>query len=106
MAGWLKLRLLATPLLLLAACSADKKAVFQDADGFRLTPPPGWVERARGDALSGPLVHKQANLPLPPLGAAGKSSQERLVVRYDRVTSGSLAWLRVSALELPGTTAL
>src|SRR5439155_25687505 len=83
------LRLAATPLLLLAACSAEKKPVYQDPDGLRITPPPGWLERARGNAMTGAMAHKQ-NAPLPPLGGTGKSAQERLLVRYDLVTSGHL----------------
>lgn len=100
-----KLPLLATPLLLLAACTADKKPAYHDPDGFSITPPPGWVERARGDAMTNALAHKQ-NAPLPPLGGTAKAPPERLLVRYDRVASGHLGWLRVSVAEIPATTTL
>ena len=84
----------------------DHRAGYKDNQGFSLTPPPDWVERARGDAMSAQMVHKQANIPLPPLDAGGKSPGERLVVRYDRVSYGSLAWLRVSLAEVPSSVGL
>jgi hypothetical protein len=40
-------------------------------------------------------------LPLPPLG-----KPERLLVRYDRLTAGRLAWLRVTMTDLPASATL
>src|SRR5207248_3249065 len=40
------------------------------------------------------------------LGSAGKAGTERLLVRYDRVTSGHLGWLRVSTVEVSAPAAL
>jgi hypothetical protein len=40
-------------------------------------------------------------LPLPPL-----EPPERLLARYDRLTAGHLAWLRVTMTDLPATTPL
>jgi hypothetical protein len=82
-----------------------KPLVYQDDRGFRISPPAGWVERARPDAVPGGAqaasrVGREQVLPLPPLG------QERLLVRYDRLTAGRLAWLRVSVADVPSTTSL
>jgi hypothetical protein len=93
------------PAVLLAGCSPPKQPVYQDGQGYRITPPPGWVERARDDALSTRLGHRQHDLPLPPLGAQSKPP-ERLLVRYDRLTAGHNAWLRVTVAELPSSTPL
>jgi hypothetical protein len=91
--------------LLLAGCHAPNPPGYQDGDGFHFTPPPGWVERARGDAMPAGPAHKQQNVPLPPLGIPGHPP-ERLLVRYDRLTGGPNAWLRVSVADLPSSTPL
>jgi hypothetical protein len=90
--------------LLLAGCNPQKQPVYQDGQGFRFTPPLGWVERARDDALPARSGHRQQDLPLPPLGVPGKA-QERLLVRYDRLT-GHHAWLRITVADLPSSTPL
>jgi hypothetical protein len=92
--------------LVLDGCSSHKQPVYQDQQGFRFTPPPGWVERARDDALPSKAGHRQPDLPLPKLGVPGSSAQERLLVRYDRLTAGHLAWLRVTVADLPPSIAL
>jgi hypothetical protein len=88
--------------LLLAGCNSHHQPVYQGKQGFRFTPPPGWVERARDDALPGKATHRN-ELPLPAIGVSG---EERLLVRYDRLTSGHLAWLRVSVADLPSSTSI
>jgi hypothetical protein len=92
--------------LLLVGCNSRKQPAFQDQKGFHFTPPPGWVERAREDALPGGSGHRQADLPLPRLDRPGSAAQERLLVRYDRLTAGHLAWLRVTVADLPASTPL
>src|SRR5262249_4769068 len=72
---------------LLAGCKARNGEVYQDGNGFRFVAPPGWVERARGEALPARAAHRQQDLPLPSLGDAG-TQQERLLVRYDRLSTG------------------
>lgn len=47
--------------------------------------------RERAGAISAQASHKARPLPLPPLGKS-----EKLLVRYDRITSADPAWLRVS----------
>ncbi len=88
-------------LLLLAGCGpARQPVVYEDEQGFRLTPPPGWSERAR--PATGAAEHrKQPDLPLPPLGVPGAEGEERLLVRYDRASAGRLAWLFVTTATLP-----
>jgi hypothetical protein len=98
--------LFVVPVLLLAGCSSQKLPVYQDKQGFRFTPPPGWVERARDDALPARVGHARKNVPLPPLGVAGKGGQEQLLVRYDRLAPGKLAWLRVTVADLPASMPL
>jgi hypothetical protein len=98
--------LITVPPLLLAGCSSQRQPVYQNAQGFRFTPPAGWVERARDDALPGKSAHRQPDLPLPRPGVPGSSVQERLLVRYDRLTAGNLAWLRVTVADLPSATSL
>jgi hypothetical protein len=93
-------------LLLLAGCSSHEQPVYQGKQGLKFTPPSGWVERAREDLLSVKPGLKQPELPLPPLGVPGSSEQERLLVRYDRLTAGRLAWLRVSVVTLPSSHSL
>jgi hypothetical protein len=41
---------------------------------------------------------------LPPIDATRKT--EHLLVRYDRVSSGNMAWLRVSVADVPTTITL
>jgi hypothetical protein len=90
-------RALALVVVFAAGCSRGAQPeVYQNAQGFRLTPPPGWVERVRDDALAARTARTQRQLPLPPLSIPGTSKPERLLVRYDRLTAGYLAWLRVT----------
>jgi hypothetical protein len=91
--------------LLMSGCNSQKLPVYEDDQGFRISPPPGWVERARDDAIPARSGQRQQNLPLPPLGGPG-NSQERFLVRYDRVSTGQHAWLRVSVAEAPSSTPL
>src|SRR5262249_58456550 len=93
---WLRWAGLRVLLLTLAGCSAQKQPVYEDKHGFRFTPPPGWVERARDDVLPNRGGHGRMQVPLPPLGVPGKASQEQLLVRYDRLAPGKMAWLRVT----------
>jgi hypothetical protein len=87
--------------LVLGGCHAAKQPAYEDRQGFHFTPPPGWVERARDDALPVKSGHRQPDLPLPKLGGSGSSTPERLLVRYDRLTAGYLAWLRVTTADVP-----
>jgi hypothetical protein len=91
--------------LFLASCNSQKPPMYEDAQGFRMKPPSGWVERARDDAIPGRSGQRQQNLPLPPLGGPG-NSQERFLVRYDRVSTGQHAWLRVTVADVPSSTPL
>ena len=93
-------------ILVQVGCNSHQQPVYEGEQGFHFTPPPGWVERARGDALPAKSGQKRPELPLPPLDMPGSSEQERLLVRYDRLTAGHLAWLRVTAVELPASTSL
>lgn len=97
--------LIVVPMMLLAGCNSPKQPVYQDQQGVRFTPPPGWVERARDDAMSSRSGHRHQDIPLPPLSTAGKP-QERLLVRYDRLLVGSHAWLRVTRADVPSPTPL
>jgi hypothetical protein len=97
--------LIAVVTLLLAGCNPQRQPVYQDQRGFRFTPPPGWVERARGDAMPARSGHRRQDVPLPPLGVPG-TLQERLLVRYDRLTAGRHAWLRVTVADVPSATPL
>src|SRR6516164_7433779 len=90
-------------MLLLASCNAQKQPVYEDRQGFRFVAPPGWVERVRDDAMPARAGHRQQNLPLPPLGVPGHS-QERFLVRYDRISTAHHAWLRVTVADLPSST--
>jgi hypothetical protein len=96
-----------TGLILLAAVgcrSGDGPPPYQDGEGFRMSAPSGWVERARSDAgPAGKRAPEWPNVPLPPLGVAGSKSPERMLVRYDRVNTAAHGWLRVSVAELPDT---
>jgi hypothetical protein len=93
-------------LVLLAGCGPGRKPlVYEDEQGFRITPPPGWSERIRpaaapGGAAKGQRGKGQANVPLPPLGGSAGGIQERLLARYDRLTAGRQAWLRVTAADV------
>jgi hypothetical protein len=89
----------------LAGCHSQKQLVYEDDEGFRFVPPPGWVERARGDAMPAGASRRQQNLPLPPLGVRGRP-QERLLVRYDRISTSHHAWLRITVADLPASTPL
>ena len=86
--------------LILNGCNSQKPPIYENKQGFRFTPPPGWVQRASDDALPSTSGHREPNLPLPHL------SGERLLVRYDRLTAGYLAWLRVTLAELSPSTPL
>jgi hypothetical protein len=93
---------------LLAGCGPGiRPPVYQDDQGIRFTPPPGWVERARPDAVAGargqaqPRGRAHPHVPLPPLGGGGGPAGERLLARYDRLTAGRLAWLRLTAADVP-----
>jgi hypothetical protein len=92
--------------LVVTGCKSQQPPVYRDQQGFRFTPPPGWVERARDDALPAKSGHRQPDLPLPKLGGPGSAGQERLLVRYDRLTAGHLAWLRVTVADLAASTPL
>jgi hypothetical protein len=97
--------------LVLAGCSAGRAPPsYEDEQGFRISPPPGWSERARPAAAPGGAAPRRpsgkADLPLPPLGVTGAVGQERLMVRYDRLTAGRQAWLRVTAADLPPSLSL
>jgi hypothetical protein len=100
--AWLSVIVL---MLLLAGCNSQKQPVYEDGQGFRFVPPLGWVERARDDAIPAKSAHRQQNLPLPPLGVPGRS-QERFLVRYDRISTADHAWLRVTVADFPSSTAL
>lgn len=92
--------------MLLNGCNSSTQPAYQDKQGFRFTPPPGWVERARDDALPAKSGHRQPDLPLPKLAGPGGTVREHLLVRYDRLTAGNLAWLRVTVADLPTSTPL
>src|SRR5262249_31706306 len=49
--------------LLLTGCNSHKQPAYQNQQGFHFTPPPGWVERARDDALPGKSGQRQPDLP-------------------------------------------
>jgi hypothetical protein len=95
-----------TLMLLLAGCGSQKQPIYQNKQGLRFTPPPGWVERARDDVTPAKVSRKHQNVPLPPLGVPGKSGQERLLVEYYRLTAGNPAWLRVTVAAMPPSTSL
>src|SRR5690348_14692 len=100
----------AVVLLVLAGCGrGPRPLVYEDEQGFRITPPPGWVERARPSAAPEGTAPSRprglAALPLPPLGVPG-AGEERLLVRYDRLTAGRQAWLRVTAADVPASLSL
>ena len=92
-------------MFLLAGCNAPTQPVYEDRQGFRVLPPPGWVERARDDAMPARVGQRQQNLPLPPLDVPGHPP-ERFLVRYDRMSTGQHAWLRVTVADLASATPL
>jgi hypothetical protein len=96
--------------VLLAGCGPGRQPPgYEDDQGFRLTPPPGWSERARPGGAAGRApahARAEANLPLPPLGGAGRPVNEQLQVRYDRPRGSHSAWLRVTAADLPASFSL
>src|SRR4051812_45044368 len=87
---------LITLCLVLVGCRPKNQLSFQSADGLHFTPPQGWVERMRGDIAPPNLGNKRVDVPLPAIETNGKSVRERLLVRYDRLTSSEHAWLRLS----------
>lgn len=99
-----RIRMAAMFLLLLPACRAGKPPDYTDETGVRFTPPPGWVERDRPavSAANRP-GHAEPDQPLPRFDAA---HHERLLVRYDRLTAGQLAWMRLSIADVPTATTL
>ena len=97
--------LLAVLMVLLPACRPAKPPDYQDETGIHFAPPPGWVERDRPALLPGPNrpAGRAANVPLPSLDTA---HHERLLVRYDRLSAGDHAWMRLTLATVPATTAL
>jgi hypothetical protein len=96
---------LALGLLGVLGCGQGPPPAYDDGHGFSFTPPPGWVERVRESG--GPTArrsHQGQPLPLPPLVTHGVRAS--MIARYDRLTAGQLAWLRVAAAEAPATTPL
>ncbi|HEY7331158.1 MAG TPA: hypothetical protein VH592_26215 [Gemmataceae bacterium] len=91
--------------LVLAGCNSQKQPVYEDNQGFRIMPPPGWVERARDDAIPARSAQRQQNVPLPPLSGPG-NPPERFLVRYDRTSTGQQVLLRVSVAEVPSSMSL
>jgi hypothetical protein len=87
---------------LTSSCRPAKPPDYEDPTGLHFAPPPGWVERARAGVEAGP-AHREPNLPLPHLDTRQK---ERLLVRYDRLTAGYLAWMRLSVALVPAATTL
>ena len=76
---------------------------YDDGRGFSFTPPPGWVERVReSGAPATRRSHQRQVLPLPPLDVRGVRAG--MLARYDRLTAGQLAWLRVAVAEAPAST--
>jgi hypothetical protein len=92
------------PALLFAGCNSQTQPAYQNKQGFRFTPPPGWVERARDDAMPAKSSHRVQNVPLPPLAVPGQM-QERVLVRYDYL-AGKHAWLRITVANVPAATSL
>jgi hypothetical protein len=97
--------MVAVLLVSVAGCGARAKPPFQSDKGLRFTPPPGWGQRDREGALPPSVAQHHTSIPLPALNTPGKSA-ERLIVRYDRVSAGQRAWLRVSIADLPASTSL
>jgi hypothetical protein len=88
---------------MLLGCGSRNQLSFQGADGLHFTPPEGWVERVRGDIAPPNVGNKRVEVPLPPIDISGKPVRERLLVRYDRLTSSEHAWLRISVAEAPAS---
>jgi len=98
---------LAFGLLGLLGCGQGSPVpAYDDGLGFSFTPPPGWVERVRAGAAASPRSRQGQALPLPPLDGPGQPARARLLARYDRVTAGRLAWLRLAAADAPASTPL
>jgi hypothetical protein len=53
----------------------------------------------REGVLPGKGTHNRVDVPLPAMDSSGKSARERILVRYDRLTSSRHAWLRVTVIE-------
>jgi hypothetical protein len=85
--------------VLFAGCASKTPQPYRSANGFCITPPAGWVERMHEGVLPGKGTHNRVDVPLPALDSSGKSARERLVVRYDRLTSSQHAWLRVTVID-------
>jgi hypothetical protein len=75
----------------------------ESPDGFKITPPPDFALRDREGGLPANTAHKAPPLPFPPL-----VKSEKLVVRYDRITSGraKAAWFRVTVSDVPPAKSL
>lgn len=84
-------------------CNSSEPPTYQDRHGLRFTPPAGWVLRAREDATPNLSSQKQQGVPMPPMDSSGKT-KERLVARYDHLSSGHHAWFRVTLAEVPSST--
>ncbi len=100
-----QIRFGAVLLMLLPACRDAKPPDYTDETGVRFTPPPGWVERDRPALVSTDKrsARRQPDQPLPLFDAV---HHERLLVRYDRLTAGQLAWMRLSIADVADTTPL
>jgi hypothetical protein len=88
-------------LLLLLGCNSRPQPAYQGKQGLKFTPPSGWVERDRDNLLPARAGKKPLDLPMP-----GLAEGERMVVRYDRVSAGHLAWVRVTTADLPADAVL
>ena len=99
---------LAPVLLGMLGCGkAAQLPAYDDGRGFSFTPPPGWIERARDSAASATRrSHQGQGLPLPPLKGPDRSRLIPMLARYDRVTAGRLAWLRLATTEAAASTSL
>ncbi len=91
---------------LISGCASKAQPGYQNAEGFRFMPPVGWVERMRDDLLPAKAASRRMDVPLPAIDASGKSGRERLLVRYDRLTSSRHAWLRITVGDMPTTVSL
>jgi hypothetical protein len=104
--AWRRLGLALGLLGLLGCGKVEQTPAYDDGRGFSFTPPPGWVERARDSAAASRRSHQSQALPLPPLDGPGQPARTQLLARYDRVTAGRLAWLRLAAADAPAATPL
>jgi hypothetical protein len=101
----MRLILVSSWFLWATGCGAKNQLSFQGPAGIRFTPPAGWVERMRGDVTSPKIVNQRLEVPLPAIDPSSKLAPERLLVRYDRLTSAEHAWLRLSVAEAPASLA-